>query len=41
VLVLTAEVEVGNEPSRRLLERLGFTLTGTRDNHWQLERPTR
>ena len=37
VRVVTASVEVGNEPSRRLLERLGFTLTdgpaGT-DRHW-------
>ena len=37
---VTASVEVGNEPSRRLLERLGFTLTdgpaGT-DRHWHLE----
>ena len=40
VRALTAEVEVGNEASRRLLERLGFTLTGTADGHWQLERPT-
>ena len=40
VRVLTADVEVGNEASRRLLERLGFTLTGTQDGHWQLERPT-
>ena len=42
VRVVTASVEVGNEPSRRLLERLGFTLTdgpaGT-DRHWHLERP--
>ena len=37
---MTASVEVGNEPSRRLLERLGFTLTdgpaGT-DRHWHLD----
>ena len=38
VRVLTADVEVGNEPSRRLLERLGFTVTGTHEGHWQLER---
>jgi RimJ/RimL family protein N-acetyltransferase len=41
VRVVTASVEVGNEPSRRLLERLGFSLTdgpaGT-DRHWHLER---
>jgi RimJ/RimL family protein N-acetyltransferase len=40
VRVVTASVEVGNEPSRRLLERLGFRLTdgptGT-DRHWHLE----
>jgi RimJ/RimL family protein N-acetyltransferase len=40
VRVLTADVEVGNEPSRRLLERLGFTLTGTQDGHWSFERRT-
>jgi RimJ/RimL family protein N-acetyltransferase len=40
VRVITAGVEVGNEASRRLLERLGFTLTGTQDGQWQLERPT-
>jgi RimJ/RimL family protein N-acetyltransferase len=39
VRVLTASVEVGNEPSRRLLERLGFVLVGEADRHWQLERP--
>jgi RimJ/RimL family protein N-acetyltransferase len=42
VRLVTASVEVGNEPSRRLLVRLGFTLTdgpaGT-DRHWHLERP--
>ncbi len=38
VRVLTAGVEVGNEPSRRLLERLGFTVAGTHEGHWQLER---
>jgi RimJ/RimL family protein N-acetyltransferase len=40
VRLVTASVEVGNDPSRRLLERLGFTLTdgpaGT-DRHWHLE----
>ena len=40
VRVVTASVEVGNEPSRRLLERLGFSLTdgpaGT-DRHWHFE----
>ena len=44
VRVVTASVEVGNDPSRRLLERLGFTLTdgpaGT-DRHWHLERAAR
>jgi RimJ/RimL family protein N-acetyltransferase len=35
---LTADVEVGNDASRRLLERLGFRLTGERDSHWVLER---
>ena len=41
VRTLTAEVEVGNTPSRRLLERLGFGLTGTVDRMWRFERPTR
>ena len=41
VRVLTADVEVGNVASRRLLERLGFALTGTRGGQWQLERPAR
>jgi len=40
VRVVTASVEVGNESSRRLLVRLGFTLTDERDRHWHLERPT-
>jgi len=39
VRTLTASVEIGNEPSRRLLERLGFVLAGEADRHWQLERP--
>jgi RimJ/RimL family protein N-acetyltransferase len=38
VQVVTASVEVGNEASRRLLARLGFTLVGEQDRHWQLER---
>jgi RimJ/RimL family protein N-acetyltransferase len=40
VTAVWASVEVGNEPSRRLLERLGFALTGELDRHWQLERPS-
>jgi RimJ/RimL family protein N-acetyltransferase len=40
VTAVTASVEVGNEPSRRLLDRLGFVLAGTADRHWQLERAT-
>ena len=40
VRILTAEVEVGNAVSRRLLERLGFALTGTQDRMWHFERPT-
>lgn len=39
VRVVAASVEVGNEPSRRLLDRLGFVLTGEQDRHWRLERP--
>ena len=38
VRALTADVEVGNEASRRLLERLGFALVGELDGHWQLTR---
>lgn len=38
VRAVTASVEVGNEASRRLLERLGFRLAGEADGHWQLER---
>ncbi len=41
VRVVVASVEVGNEPSRRLLDRLGFVLTGEADRHWQLERAVR
>lgn len=40
VQVVTADVEVGNEPSRRLLVRLGFSLTGESEGHWHLARPT-
>lgn len=39
VTAVRASVEVGNEPSRRLLERLGFALSGESDRHWTLERP--
>jgi RimJ/RimL family protein N-acetyltransferase len=38
VRVLTADVEVGNVASRRLLERLGFSLVDERDGRWTLER---
>jgi RimJ/RimL family protein N-acetyltransferase len=38
VRVVTASVEVGNEPSRRLLARLGFDLVDESDGHWRLER---
>ena len=37
VRVVRASVEVGNEPSRRLLVRLGFDLVGEADRHWLLE----
>ena len=40
VRVVTASVEVGNEPSRRLLARLGFALTGESGGHWRFERPS-
>jgi RimJ/RimL family protein N-acetyltransferase len=40
VRVVTADVEVGNEPSRRLLVTLGFSLTGESEGHWHLARPT-
>ena len=39
VRLLTASVEVGNEPSRRLLAGLGFRLTAEADGHWRLELP--
>ena len=39
VRTVTASVEVGNEPSRRLLVALGFTLVAEADRHWHLERP--
>ncbi len=39
VRVVVARVEVGNEASRRLLARIGFTLTGEAEGHWTLERP--
>lgn len=39
VRVVEASVQVGNQASRRLLERLGFTLTGERDRQWLFERP--
>jgi RimJ/RimL family protein N-acetyltransferase len=40
VRVVTADVEVGNEPSRRLLVALGFSLTGESEGHWHLARPS-
>jgi RimJ/RimL family protein N-acetyltransferase len=39
VAAVVAEVEVGNEPSRRLLARLGFVLTAEADGRWFLARP--
>jgi RimJ/RimL family protein N-acetyltransferase len=39
VRVVTAEVEVGNVASRKLLERIGFTLTHEADKSWWFERP--
>ena len=41
VRVVTASVEVGNEASRRLLARIGFSLVEESDGHWRLERPAR
>ncbi len=41
VRTVVARVEVGNEASRRLLARLGFTLVDESDGHWTLERPSR
>jgi RimJ/RimL family protein N-acetyltransferase len=38
VTAVSAEVEVGNEPSRRLLARLGFTLAGQSRDSWHLIR---
>ena len=38
VRVVKASVEVGNEPSRRLLVGLGFALVGEADRLWLLER---
>jgi RimJ/RimL family protein N-acetyltransferase len=38
VTAVTAAVEVGNVASRRLLERLGFTLVDTAEAHWHLSR---
>ena len=36
---VTAEVEVGNDASRRLLERLGFVVEDTSEGSWWLARP--
>ncbi len=38
VRAVTAEVEVGNDASRRLLERLGFVVENTSDGSWWLAR---
>jgi [ribosomal protein S5]-alanine N-acetyltransferase len=38
VRVVTAEVEVGNGASRRLLERLGFVVEDTSEGSWWLAR---
>jgi RimJ/RimL family protein N-acetyltransferase len=35
---VTASVEIGNVASRRLLEKLGFSLSGEAEGHWQLAR---
>lgn len=40
VRTVTASVEVGNEPSRRLLATLGFALVAESDGHWHFELPT-
>jgi RimJ/RimL family protein N-acetyltransferase len=39
VRAVTAEVEVGNDASRRLLERLGFVVEDISDGSWWLTRP--
>jgi RimJ/RimL family protein N-acetyltransferase len=39
VSAVVADVEVGNEPSRRLLATLGFALTGESEGNWHLARP--
>ena len=41
VRTVTASVEVGNEPSRRLLQSLHFTLASESDGHWHFERPAK
>ncbi|MDQ1670276.1 MAG: hypothetical protein QOE40_2337 [Actinomycetota bacterium] len=38
VSAVIADVQVGNLPSLRLLQRLGFELTGESDGHWHLVR---
>ncbi len=38
VQLVVARVEVGNEPSRRLLVRLGFVVVAEAEGHWHLER---
>jgi len=38
VRALTAEVEVGNDASRRLLQRLGFRLVDESDGRWRFTR---
>ncbi len=38
IRAVTAEVEVGNDASRRLLERLGFVVENTSDGSWWLAR---
>jgi RimJ/RimL family protein N-acetyltransferase len=39
VSAVVADVEVGNMASRRLLERLGFSLVGETGGNWQFARP--